>query len=83
MTCKKGKLYFTDKKIRGKRFYSKHMMQLNLKVTSSPDPKKATSSVPFLCLEEVNELVNTLLESETLPKRVGKRKLKGVLKDVS
>ena len=84
MSCKEGKLYFTNNKILGKRFHSKHLIQVNLKVAPAVYDKSSLlkSPVLFLSVEEVNQLVNTLLESEHLPKRLSRSGLKGILKDV-
>ena len=88
MTSKQGKLYFTDQQIRGKRFYSKHMIQIDLKATQFVGAVGSKNGLlkcpkPYLMIEEVNQLVNTILLSESLPKRVSKRGLTGVLKDIN
>ena len=88
MEAKDGKLFFTLEKLLGKRFQSKHIIQVNLEVAAPSaahknQSKGSGSMKPFLYLETVNKLVNTILESETLPKRLTKRKLKGVLKDIN
>ena len=87
MESKNGKLFFTKEKLLGKRFQSKHITQVNVEVAAPLAPrengsKNSTSLKPFLYLDKVNQLVSTILQSEKLPKRVTRGKLKGVLKDI-
>ena len=79
-----GKFYFTDEKILGKRFHSKHLIQGNLKFSSAVGGKNRLlkNSVLFLNVEEVNQLSDTMLKSESMPKRVTRSALNGILKDV-
>ena len=88
MELKEGKLFFTKNKLLGKRFLSKHMVQLNLELSTKSalvgsQSNKPMRMEPYLKLTTVNQMVNTILQSETLPRRVYKSRLKGVLKDVT
>ena len=91
MKSKEGKLFFTNDKLCGKSFPSKHIVQVSLELSSQsasvPSQEKPSHNIepvePCLNIASVNQLVNTILESETLPRKVTKSKLKGILKNVS
>ena len=75
MDSKEGKLLFSKDKLLGKRFLRKHIVQVNLELHTAPSrsqDRKSKLMEPYVTIAYANQMVNTILESETLPRTTEK-----------